>query len=114
MKIMSFRQGETGKDTGGVRLPNAKVLRRRYVQCVRERLILPRYPSMVTAAINPSRLEATEALDSGLKPLAVFGGPKMALIIPTLREAANIPVLLARVRAVLDPTGIDYEILIVD
>ena len=69
---------------------------------------------MVTAAISPSRIEAAEAVHSVATPLGVFGSLKTALIIPTLREAANIPVLLARVRAVLDPTGIDYEILIVD
>ena len=39
---------------------------------------------------------------------------KLALTIPTLREAENIPILLGRVRAALDPTGIKYEILIVD
>ncbi|MGD0939905.1 MAG: polyprenol monophosphomannose synthase [Terracidiphilus sp.] len=38
----------------------------------------------------------------------------MALIIPTLNEAANIHRLLGDVRAVLDPTGINYEILVVD
>lgn len=39
---------------------------------------------------------------------------KLALAIPTLHEAENIPVLLDRVRAALDPLKIDYEILIVD
>jgi dolichol-phosphate mannosyltransferase len=39
---------------------------------------------------------------------------KLALIIPTLREAENIPGLLSHVRSVLDPVGIDYEILVVD
>jgi len=39
---------------------------------------------------------------------------KLALTIPTLREADNIPGLLHRVRAALDPVGIDYEILVVD
>jgi dolichol-phosphate mannosyltransferase len=39
---------------------------------------------------------------------------RLALAIPTLREAENIPPLLKRVRAALDPLGIEYEILIVD
>ena len=39
---------------------------------------------------------------------------KLALAIPTLREAENLPVLLGRVRRALDPLGMDYEILVVD
>jgi dolichol-phosphate mannosyltransferase len=39
---------------------------------------------------------------------------KLALIIPTLNEAENLPPLLRHVRAVLDPLGIDYEVLVVD
>ncbi len=39
---------------------------------------------------------------------------KLALAIPTLCEAGNLPDLLDRVRAVLDPLKVDYEILIVD
>jgi len=39
---------------------------------------------------------------------------KLALIIPTLREAENIRGILDHVRSVLDPVGIPYEILVVD
>jgi dolichol-phosphate mannosyltransferase len=39
---------------------------------------------------------------------------KLAVAIPTLCEAANLPALLNRVRAVLDPLHLDYEILVVD
>lgn len=39
---------------------------------------------------------------------------KLALIIPTYKEAGNLPALLDRVAAALDPAGIDYEILVVD
>jgi len=39
---------------------------------------------------------------------------KIALAIPTLCEAGNLPVLLDRVRAILDRLHFDYEILIVD
>ena len=39
---------------------------------------------------------------------------KLALIIPTLREAANIRIVLDHTRSVLDPVGIRYEIIVVD
>jgi dolichol-phosphate mannosyltransferase len=39
---------------------------------------------------------------------------KLALIVPTYREAENIGVLLRHVRSVLDPLHICYEILVVD
>jgi len=39
---------------------------------------------------------------------------KLALTIPTLREADNIGGLLGHVRSVLDPMGMAYEILVVD
>jgi dolichol-phosphate mannosyltransferase len=39
---------------------------------------------------------------------------KLALVIPTLREAENIGGLLVHIRSVLDPLEIDYEILVVD
>ena len=69
---------------------------------------------MVTAVFNPVQLASAEAVDPVGMPLPAYGGQKTALIIPTLREAANIPVLLDRIRGVLDPAGINYEILIVD
>ena len=40
--------------------------------------------------------------------------PKIALTIPTLCEAGNLPLVLDRARGVLDPLNFDYEILIVD
>jgi dolichol-phosphate mannosyltransferase len=39
---------------------------------------------------------------------------KLALVIPTLREAENIGGLLAHVRSVLDTLDLPYEILVVD
>jgi dolichol-phosphate mannosyltransferase len=39
---------------------------------------------------------------------------KLALTIPTLREAENIRKVLDHVRSVLDPVGILYEIIVVD
>jgi dolichol-phosphate mannosyltransferase len=45
---------------------------------------------------------------------AEFAQGKLALTIPTLREAENIHRLLDHVRSVLDPLNIPYEILVVD
>jgi dolichol-phosphate mannosyltransferase len=39
---------------------------------------------------------------------------KLALVIPTLREAANIRTVLDHTRSVLNPIGIPYEIIVVD
>jgi dolichol-phosphate mannosyltransferase len=39
---------------------------------------------------------------------------KLGLVIPTLNEAGNIPVLLNRIHQSLSTAGIDYEILVVD
>jgi dolichol-phosphate mannosyltransferase len=39
---------------------------------------------------------------------------KLVLVIPTLHESANISDLLHRVRAILDPLHLNYEIIIVD
>jgi dolichol-phosphate mannosyltransferase len=41
-------------------------------------------------------------------------GEKLALVIPTLREAENLRSLLDRVRSALDSAGVLYEILVVD
>ncbi|HEY1577703.1 MAG TPA: polyprenol monophosphomannose synthase [Terracidiphilus sp.] len=64
--------------------------------------------------LDPTHLAAGELAASKLK----FGGScmsqKLCLAIPTLREAGNIPVLLERARAALDPLHVNYEILIVD
>jgi dolichol-phosphate mannosyltransferase len=39
---------------------------------------------------------------------------KLALVIPTLCEAANLPELLGRLQGALDRIGIDYELIVVD
>ena len=39
---------------------------------------------------------------------------KLAVIIPTLNEAGNMSVLLNRLRNALDPTEINYELIVVD
>ncbi|HEX4039955.1 MAG TPA: polyprenol monophosphomannose synthase [Acidobacteriaceae bacterium] len=40
--------------------------------------------------------------------------PALALVIPTLREAKNIRILLERVRTALDRCGSTYEVIVVD
>lgn len=54
-------------------------------------------------------------LDASSLPAAGEGSQqKLALVIPTLREAENIRGVLDHVRSVLDPTKVPYEILVVD
>lgn len=45
---------------------------------------------------------------------AAAGPPRLALVIPTLREAGNIRPLLARVCAALDSCALAYEVIVVD
>jgi dolichol-phosphate mannosyltransferase len=39
---------------------------------------------------------------------------KFGLVVPTLNEAGNIPVLLDRIHRALEPMPLDYEVIIVD
>jgi dolichol-phosphate mannosyltransferase len=39
---------------------------------------------------------------------------KLAMVIPTLNEAGNMPALLSRLRTALAPAKIDYELIVVD
>src|SRR5882757_1571269 len=39
---------------------------------------------------------------------------RLALVVPTLHEAANIRTVLERIRGSLDPLGIPYEVIVVD
>src|SRR5271166_1898395 len=55
---------------------------------------------------DPTHLRSTEGVE--------LMQQKLALVIPALREAANLSSLLTRVRSALDPAGIDYEIIVVD
>ncbi len=38
----------------------------------------------------------------------------VSIVVPTLREAANIPTLVERIRDALSPTGVRWELLLVD
>src|SRR6476660_8528915 len=46
--------------------------------------------------------------------MADFSIQKFGLVIPTLNEAGNIPVLLDRINAALEPLQIEHELIIVD
>ena len=68
---------------------------------------------------NAVKLTAEE-IDSSAdrQTLSVSDAPKaaakLALVVPTLREAENIRTVLDRIRQSLDPLGFAYEILVVD
>jgi len=71
---------------------------------------------MSSVAIEPSYIPA-EASATPQSPLAVKLEPRqerLALVIPTLREAENLCGLIDSIRSVLDPLHIPYEILVVD
>lgn len=71
---------------------------------------------MSSTVIGPGYIEidgaATDSLTAARRVRSTL--EKLALVIPTLREAENISGLLDHVRSVLDPVGIAYEILVVD
>jgi len=71
---------------------------------------------MHSASANPSyeSLDAVTENSDSLELQRYVSCEKLALAIPTLCEAENLPILLNRVRTVLDPLKIPYEILIVD
>jgi dolichol-phosphate mannosyltransferase len=69
-------------------------------------------PTTIDSSYTPTKDAATRTVAS--TDLETPTREKLALIIPTLREAQNLPGLLRDVRAVLDPIGIRYEIIVVD
>jgi dolichol-phosphate mannosyltransferase len=69
-------------------------------------------PAEIKSSYAPSDSTATRS--SQLAETEGHSQRKLALVIPTLNEAENLPPLLRGVRAVLDPQGIEYEILVVD
>lgn len=66
-----------------------------------------------SAVLNP-RTEIGQGVRTPATLQELAGAAKAAIVIPTLHEAENVFILLDRVRKSLDPTGIDYEIVIVD
>src|SRR5580658_4198776 len=80
-----------------------------------------RYPhldwlSMRSRTLSPSYMPLADEVILPLPPTGQGEREQesLALVIPTLFEAENIGGLLDHVRSVLDPTGIPYEILVVD
>src|SRR5580698_3700251 len=72
--------------------------------------------NMSSAVIKPSYMpvETGAMLAQSTVGHEEIAQVKLALVIPTLREAENICNLLGHVRSVLDPLQIPYEILVVD
>ena len=72
--------------------------------------------SMSSTLVAPSCMlidgPATRSVPSSGEPQSIQ--KKLALVIPTLREADNIGGVLDHVRFVLDPLEMHYEILVVD
>jgi dolichol-phosphate mannosyltransferase len=64
----------------------------------------------------PNRLPTleTRAAEENRAALETGPGRKLALVIPTLREAANTQVLLERITKSLQPLAISYELIVVD
>src|SRR5512135_3242949 len=70
---------------------------------------------MSTVVIAPSYMSVGGATTQSLPDsTAAASREKLALAIPTLREAENIRYVLDTVRSVLNPLGICYEIVVVD
>ncbi|HET7104651.1 MAG TPA: polyprenol monophosphomannose synthase [Terracidiphilus sp.] len=71
---------------------------------------------MALAIAGPSYMPMAAGTKPSREPagLAADAPPYLGLVIPTLREAGNIGVLLGHVRAALEPMGVSYEILVVD
>ncbi|MGB9406953.1 MAG: polyprenol monophosphomannose synthase [Terracidiphilus sp.] len=71
----------------------------------------------MSPAVTDSSYTAADGAATHALPLAepeIRAPEKLALTIPALREAQNLPGLLSHIRAILDPLGIPYEILVVD
>jgi dolichol-phosphate mannosyltransferase len=42
------------------------------------------------------------------------GSPDLSIVVPVYNEQDSLPLLWSEIRAVLDPTGLRYEVLFVD
>src|ERR1039457_1030216 len=63
--------------------------------------------------IMEQTLPITGGIKSAPRPAARVAA-KLALVVPTLHEVANIETILSRARTTLDPLGIPYELIVVD
>ncbi|MCG6154751.1 glycosyltransferase [Rubinisphaera margarita] len=64
----------------------------------------------MTIASNAKNSKARIGTSSAVDPVA----PVVSIIVPTFREAENLPVLIPQVAGALENSGITFEILIVD
>jgi len=71
---------------------------------------------MPTKAVRHAADENRSSPDVPGIPVSAARRPvaKLAIVVPTLREAENIQVLLDRIRLSLDPLGFPYEVIVVD
>jgi dolichol-phosphate mannosyltransferase len=71
---------------------------------------------MPTKAVRLAADENRSSPDVPGIPVSAARRPvaKLAIVVPTLREAENIQVLLDRIRLSLDPLGFPYEVIVVD
>lgn len=69
---------------------------------------------MASAATESSYISMGNRTTDTYAPVRETSSEKLALVIPTLREAANLHGLLGHIRLVLEPLNIEYEILVVD
>jgi len=71
---------------------------------------------MPTKAVRLAAVEIEPSADNSDVRASATPRPvaKLALVIPTLREADNIRVLLGQIRQSLDPLGFAYEVIVVD
>jgi len=65
-------------------------------------------------AVKLTAEETESPADNKGAPVSVTPAAKLALVVPTLREAENIRTVLNRIRQSLDPLRFAYEILVVD
>jgi dolichol-phosphate mannosyltransferase len=61
-------------------------------------------------------MEKVVTTETGALPTASGGhaAARLALVVPTLHEAANVSRVLERIRTSLDPLGVTYELIVVD
>jgi dolichol-phosphate mannosyltransferase len=72
-------------------------------------------PAVISSSYTPEDGAVKRPVSITGSQLSAHRQPeKLALTIPTLREAENLPGLLSHVRSALDSAAIPYEILVVD
>ena len=70
--------------------------------------------SLNAVKLTAEEIESPADKENICAPIAQMPPPKLALVVPTLREAENIRIVLDRIRQNLDPLEFAYEIIVVD